>query len=157
LLLAISVSAWIWDGALTVTCAAAAWKGGRSERYAAGACYGAWIATLLVHNPNRYVTQWAVFGVDVLLFLLLAALALRSHRYWPMFMAGFQLLAVITHAGRILDKTVGAWAYLTAAQIWGYLVVYTLAFATWGRWRERRQLAAMAAAEGMAEPGATRL
>lgn len=147
-----AVPAWVWAVAITVVCGAALWKGGPSERFAAASFYGAWILTRLVHNPDRYATQWAVLVVDSLLFVLLAGLALRSDRYWPMFMAGFELLAVITHAGRILDRTLGAWAYLTAAQIWAYLMLYALAFGVWGAWRERRQLAKAAAPTG---PGAT--
>ena len=29
--------------------------------------YGAWLATLLVHDPDRTATQWAVLVVDIIL------------------------------------------------------------------------------------------
>jgi hypothetical protein len=149
------VAFWIWAVSLTLVTAAALWKGGASERVAAGAYYAAWIVSILVQNPDHYATQWSVFLVDVILFLMLTGVALRSPRYWPIFMAAFQLLAVITHTGRVVDSSVGAWAYLTGGVIWGYLSLFALAYGTWGAWKARRQLARAAAPA--AAPGATRL
>lgn len=145
---------WVWIVALTATCVVALWKGGPSERYGALVFYGAWIVTRLVKDADRHATQWAVFVVDIAFVLLLAGLALRSDRWWPIFMAAFALLAVVTHAGRIADPHVGSWAYLTAAHIWGYLEIIALGVGTLNRWRERDQLAS--AGELNAAPGATR-
>jgi hypothetical protein len=103
--------------------------------------YVAWLATLLVHNPDRLATQWAVFGVDVALFVALTWVALLSDRYWPIFMAGFHLLDVLTHVGRIVDRAMPRWSYHTAAQIWGYLMIIALAIGTWNAWRGRSRLA----------------
>lgn len=116
--------------------------------------YSAWLLTLLVRSQDRFATQWAVFAVDLVLLVLLAGLALRSDRYWPLFITGFHLLNVLTHVGRILDSGMPRWAYHTAALIWGYLMIAALAVGTANRLRERRQMAAMAAPT--APPGATR-
>jgi hypothetical protein len=142
-------------GFFMVVCLAALWKGGRDERIVAIA--------FLVNTATSYAlldrhwrgTQWGEFAVDLLFLLVLVIVALRSRRYWPLAAAGFQLLAIVTHAASTFDKHLGGWAYITAGIIWTQMVTVSLAVGTYNRWRERRQLAANAAA--MAEPGATRL
>jgi hypothetical protein len=120
----------------------AVWKGGPSERLAAVAIYGAWILTVLARDDRVGRPQYGIFAVDSVLFVLVLVLALRSRRWWPLFMAGFALVAVLTHAGRIVDNRVGAWAYHSAGQIWGYMILAALAVGTRGRWREARAPAA---------------
>ncbi len=144
---------WVWGGAISLTCGFAAWKGRAPERWGALFFYGAWLLTIAVYNPKGLATQWAIFGVDTVLLALLTALALRSDRFWPLFMAAFQLLTVLTHVGRALDSGLPWWAYHTAPQIWGYLMILSLLVGTLNTWRERRQFAAAAP---MADPGATR-
>ncbi|WP_374469367.1 hypothetical protein [Phenylobacterium sp.] len=74
--------------------------------------------------------------MDVSLLVVVVVVAMRSSRYWPIFAAAFQLLAVITHAAHLLDPGVGDWAYVTAGVIWTYLLLLALALGTWNRWRE---------------------
>jgi hypothetical protein len=137
-------------------CGAALWKGGRDERIVSAAFLADVIASLALLQ-YRTGTQWGVFAVDGLFFILLVAVALKSRRYWPIAAAGFQLLAILTHAASTFDPHLGGWAYITAGIIWTDLVTLSLAVGTYNRWRERRQLAAMAADGSVAEPGATRL
>ena len=82
------------------------------------------------------------------------SLALRSHRYWPIWAAGFQLLAILTYWAHSLDRTLGGWVYLTAGILWGYLLVGALAYGTWNVWRERAYPAI--AEDAITDPGATR-
>lgn len=135
--------------------AAAVWFGGRAERAVAAGFVVAWIATPVVRDPHWDAPQWAGIAIDVLFFVFLSAVALRTRRYWPLFAAAFQLLAVLTHVARIIDPGVRAWAYYTAGIIWTYMTLLALAIGTYNRWRERGQPAANAA-PAMADPGATR-
>ena len=88
-------------------------------------------------SEHRRYPQLGEFAVDLVTLALLIVLALRSHRYWPMAMAGVHLLVAATHAGRLIDPELSSWAYYTAIQMWGYLVLVILAVATWHRWREQ--------------------
>ncbi|HVI31649.1 hypothetical protein [Phenylobacterium sp.] len=117
---------------------AALWKGGPDERFAAVAFLAAWAATVVFRDDQRNNPQWGILFADIGLFVALVVLVLRTDRFWPIWMAGFELLSVITHAGRIVDRNVGAWAYITAGQIWGYLTLFALAWGTWAAWRERQ-------------------
>lgn len=143
-----------WYGLLltVLVCGAALWKGAREERIAAGALVLCWMATLLLRDPRWLGAQWGAFGVDIVFLAILTALALRTRRYWPLAAAAFQLLAVTTHAARMLDRHLGGWAYATAEIIWTQLVLIALAVGVWGTWRRHPA----ASDDPTADPGATR-
>jgi hypothetical protein len=139
-------------GAVT---ALALWKGGREERIVAAAFAVGTFAAPFLKDHSWAGTQWSLFAVDMVYLALLVVVALRSVHYWPLWAAGFQLLAILTHAASLIDRQLRPWAYVTAGVIWTYLGLAAIAVGTYNRWRERRQPAANDAA--MAEPGATRL
>lgn len=132
---------WVWALAITLVCGAAAWKGGRSERLAAVTLFTGWLASLAVVNTRGWPLHVGLWTVDLILLAVLVGIALRSHRYWPIFVAGFHLLTVLTHVARAVDRQAGAWAQATAGVMFSYLMLAALAFGAWGAWRERRQLA----------------
>ena len=132
-------------------CAIAVWRGGDEERLAAAGYLADWSLTLLVFKARSQETQWAVLLIDAGLLALYLWLAFRSRRYWPLFAAGFHLLAVVTHLARAVDPRVSGWAYLTAELLWSYLVVLTIGYAAWTAPRY-----AEAAAAPRAAPGETR-
>lgn len=144
---------WIWVAAVTLVCGGAVWKGGRYERLAGGAIFVAWVATVAIASMRLWKPAWGVGVVDALLLVFLVVIALRSDRLWPIFAAGFHLLAVVTHVARLVDTRAGAWAYATAGVIFGYLLLSALGVGTYNVWRARRQFA-MADALA-ADPGAT--
>jgi hypothetical protein len=145
---------WVWDGYVVAVCVAALCLGGRSERVGAAAILGGWIASVLVTIPGGWEPANLLVAVDIAVLLALVGLALRSHRYWPILAAAFQLLAIITHWAHSLDRTLSGWAYMTAGIIWGYLLVGALALGTWNAWRERAYPAT--SEDPATDPGATR-
>lgn len=145
---------WIWVAFISSVCTAALLKGSWSERVGALTVFGGWIATIAVEHHRWHEIQWGTFVVDGIVLAILVWLSLRSDRFWPIWAAGFQLLAVVTHAARVVDTNVSPWAYITAALIWGYMLVGALAFGTWSTWR-RRQLTEIESGAPSAEPGAT--
>ncbi len=94
-------------------------------------------------------------AIDVVLLLGFVALAIMTSRYWPLFSAAFQLLAVVTHVARALDAGVSGWAYQTAGIIWGYLVIFMIGYGAVTAPRRYAEIEALEAAE-MDVPGATR-
>lgn len=144
---------WIGIGFFVAVCGAALWKGGREERIAAGALLLSWLVSYLSLIQRLPGTQWGEFGADAVLLLVLGALAMTSRRFWPLAATSFQLLAVLTHAASLVDRHLGAWAYITANIIWTQMITVSLAVGTFNRWRERRQ---PALANAPTDPGATR-
>jgi uncharacterized membrane protein len=128
---------WFGIGLLLGVCGAALWKGRAEERLAAGGMLLAVAVTYFLRDPRWSGTQWAGFVADIALLGLLIALSLRTPKYWPLFAAAFQLLAVVTHTARMLDRTLGAWAYATAGVIFTQLVLVSIAVGTWNAWRSR--------------------
>lgn len=136
-----------------VVCAIAAWRGRDLERLAAGAYLAAWALSLVAFRAGTRGTQWGVMVIDVVLLVGLVVIALRTRRFWPLFSAAFQLLAVVTHIARALDSAVSGWAYQTAGIIWGYLVIIAIGY---GSWTSPKRYAEIEADDPSDVPGATR-
>lgn len=148
-----SIRTAVWVATLIVTCALALTRGGRSERVAAGALSAGWLLTVIAYRFRFGGTEWGILAIDVALLGVLAWIALRSDRYWPLTAAGFHLLAVITHVARIVDVHVNHWGYITAEIIWGYLLAIAIGY---GAWTYRRGQLAANAGGAFANPSDTR-
>lgn len=90
-----------------------------------------WALSMVAYRGDSHDTQWGILAVDGGLLALYVYLALRTSRYWPLFAAAFQLLAVLTHIARALDTAVSGWAYMTAGLVWSYLVIATVGYGAW--------------------------
>ncbi len=122
---------WVWPSALLLVCAVAVWRGRDNERLAAGALLAAWALSMVVFKARSEETQWAVLIVDSSLLAVYGWIALRTRRYWPLFLAAFQFLAVITHGAHALDTAVSGWAYITAIRVWTYLGLFAIGYGSW--------------------------
>jgi hypothetical protein len=141
---------WVWPTALVGPCAIAVLRGRSEERLATGTIVLGWALTVVAFKDRSVDTQWQVLLVDTAELPVFLWLAMRSRRWWPLFAAGFKLLIVITHLAHALDESVSSWAYLTAALIWSYLALFTVAYAAWTAPRYAES------AGEVTEPGATR-
>lgn len=133
----IALPPWLGLVVLLAVCSGAFLKGGVEERLTAAALLASVAVTVLFRDRSWTSLQTAGFAMDVIVLLLLVAIALKSAKYWPMFGAGFQLLAVLTHVAKMIDPNVDQWAYITAIVIWTYLLMGALGLGTWNTWRER--------------------
>ena len=69
--------------------------------------------------------------------------ALTSHRFWPLWAAGFQLTTALGHVLKALDSQLLPHAYGASLQFWGYPILIVLAVGTWRRHRGRRLVPAV--------------
>jgi len=122
---------WVWPSALMLVCAVAVWRGRDHERLAAGALLAAWALSMVVFKARSEETQWAVMIVDSGLLAVYGWIALRTRRYWPLFLGAFQFLAVVTHGAHALDAGVSGWAYITAIRVWTYLGLFAIGYGAW--------------------------
>jgi hypothetical protein len=139
-----------------VVCAIAAWRGRDEERLVAATVLADWALSVFVYKVNSEETQWGVLLVDAGQFAVFLWLAMRSQRYWPLFIAAFGLLQLTTHVAHALDPRVSGWAYLTAELIWSYLILITTGCAAWVAPSRRRWAPYDTAAVPNDVPGATR-
>lgn len=122
---------YVWPTVMIGVGVVAVLRGRDSERLAATGVLTGWALSMVLARARSNDTQWGIFAVDALLLMLFLWLAMRSRRFWPLFVAAFQLLMVFTHIASILDAGVSGWAYLTANLIWSYLVLLTIGYAAW--------------------------
>ncbi len=118
----------------------ALWRGGKDERIVAITCLGGTVATLVTVSPFtiRYVGfEGGMALVDFAVLAGFVAVALRSRRFWPLWVAGFQLTTTLGHGFKALDTDLLPGAYGAALQFWGYPILAVLAI---GTWREHRRL-----------------
>ena len=123
-------------------CAFAFWRGRRDERVVALACICASMASLLVLSTARARYSRVESGllfVDLATLAVFTAVALRSHRFWPLWIAGLQLTTSMAHVLKAMDLDLLPYAYGAAARFWSYPILIILFI---GAWRAHRRPAA---------------
>lgn len=135
----------VFDVLLLIVCVYALWHGGGPERIAATAFFlGDALSVIVVSDPERRFghPEWGVLAVDCAMLAALTWLAVRSTRWWPLFVAGFQLDEVVVHAMRTMAPGVLPMAYLNGTALWSYPMVFVLIA---GTWRHRQRLTCLGA------------
>jgi hypothetical protein len=119
---------------LALTCGYAFLSGRRDERLVAATCVIATIATRLAISPlhDRYSgVEIGVFAVDVGTFLAFTWVALKSERFWPLWVAGLQLTTGLAHILKVMETDLFPIAYAAAGRLWSYPILLILAVGTW--------------------------
>ena len=90
---------------LALVSAFAFWRGRADERAAAAICILATFASNAVYDPTGAYAgvETGVFIVDAATFAGFAFIALRSERFWPMWLAGLQLTTVFSHMLKAIE------------------------------------------------------
>ena len=122
------------------TAYALAW-GGAPERIAASvyalSCVVTFVA--LAASPARWQSvEVGVFILDVLTFAIFCVLAMRAHRFWPIWVSGLPGLGVFGHLARWAGPDLFWWAYAVIMSIWSYPILAIIAL---GTWHHQRRLA----------------
>lgn len=92
-------------------------------------------ATLLTIVANRIDPQWGntaygIFAVDVVCVIALAAVALNSDRFWPIWALGFQIGAVATHIATVWMPDFAPRAYQALATFWSIPILWVMVTGT---------------------------
>ena len=87
--------------ATLLVAAAAFWRGGWPEKAVAWGTLGAMIATPIVPLYRLGHPDYHWFIIDVLLLALVAGVALKSNRWWPLFFCAFLLIDAVTRVGSV--------------------------------------------------------
>jgi hypothetical protein len=67
--------------------------------------------------------------IDITVLGLFVALALRTQRFWPLWVAGLQLTTVMGHGLRLLQPAMVDIAYAAAMRFWAYPILVILMIA----------------------------
>jgi hypothetical protein len=119
------------------SCGYALWKGTRDARIVAATCLIASFASY------PFLSQYAgievsVLMVDLIVLGLFGYVALRSDRFWPLWIAGLHLTTLVGHALRLMSGDLVPLAYAVALRMWAYPELIILAIAVW-RGEQRRR------------------
>lgn len=118
-------------------------RGSRDERLVATISLVGTVVTTLVLAPfeHRFATvETPVMAVDLAVFAGFLMVAIRSDRFWPLWVAGLQLTTMLGHLFKALDSDLLPKAYAAALNFWAYPIVLILAVGTW-RSHQRRKFA----------------
>jgi hypothetical protein len=114
---------------LTLLCCSYAFVfGGRDGRWGAFLLMAATLLTipaLLLGNAWRH-TELAILAVDIALLVGLYSLMLFSRRYWPIWMTGFHLVAVVSHLSTMLAPSFTPEIYRALASVWSIPLTLSL-------------------------------
>ena len=114
-------------------------QGRSDERVAAATCILATFATNAVYTPQGSYTdvEAGVLLVDLAAFAAFLSLALRSDRFWPLWVAGLQLATLGAHAVKAVELNLMPQAYAAAARFWVYPIFLIIAVGTYRGARRR--------------------
>lgn len=117
-------------------------RGKVDERMAAAICIVATIATKVVHTPlsSRFTeVEFGVMIVDMAALAAFIAIALRSDRFWPLWVAGLQLTTTLAHLFKVVDFALVPQVYAAAARFWVYPIFLIIVIGTWRSHRRRQK------------------
>jgi hypothetical protein len=135
---------------LLAVCAYAFLAGRSDERIVASICFIASVMSALVVAPlgSRYSNVEAgILLVDIAALAGFTYVALRTERFWPLWVAGLQLTTLIAHALKSVQLDLMPQAYAAAARFWVYPIFLIIVVGTWRSHRRRldqRRQAALA-------------
>ena len=92
---------------LALVYAAAALRGRRDERIAALVCLGATVLSIAVRAPWRQSysgVEFGVLSVDLATLAVFVGVALRSPRFWPLWIAGLQLSTLLARLSALMGE-----------------------------------------------------
>jgi hypothetical protein len=126
---------------LIASCGYALWRGRSDERIIAMVCIAATAASRLAFSPLsvRYTgVETGLLLIDIAVLAAFVFVALRSPRFWPLWVAGLQLTTSMAHLMRAIDEKLLPIAYGAAIALWSYPILIILAIGTWRGHMRRR-------------------
>jgi hypothetical protein len=136
-----TLPAQIGAAAILIICAAALWKGDRTEQWGGWICFIGWLISVLIQDDaGMDLEQYAMLGVDLGVFLGLGVLAWKGQRTWPIWAAACQAITVAVNLAKLVDFRIPQYAYISALAIASYGVLIALAVGTVMAWLEREAL-----------------
>lgn len=123
-----------YDIALLATLVLVMWWGGADEWHGIFVIVLGSCATLLVGLLpafNWVANRWSAGLVDLVVLGAFVDLALRSKRYWPLWVTSLQLMAVSMHALSLIYPTDRIEGYIIAQGFLAYPMLAMLILASW--------------------------
>ncbi|MDB5663273.1 MAG: hypothetical protein JWM38_1337 [Sphingomonas bacterium] len=113
--------------------------GGRPEQLGIGIVAIGSLLTLAAapFGAGWHASKLSLLALDLLILAAFVLIALRSGRFWPLWVTGFHLAAVATHVAMLVAPRQVLQAYAIAQGFWAYPMIGAIVFATARRRRLR--------------------
>jgi hypothetical protein len=123
---------------LLMSCGYALWRGRKYERIAALVFVTATVLSFIGHSPHaRYVAiEASDLIIDTSVLVAVVAIALASDRFWPLWVAGLQLVDSTSHLLKAVDADLLPQVYGAAERFWSYPILLILFI---GAWRQQHR------------------
>jgi hypothetical protein len=135
----------LFDALLFGVCGYAWLRGKFDERVIATACVLANFATFGVRSQYSDI-EAGVLIVDMATLAVFTYVALRSDRFWPLWVSGLQLTTSIGHILKAMQPDLIPFAYAAALRFWSYPILIILAVGTWRHHQRRKHAERFASA-----------
>ncbi len=119
------------------SCGYALWRGTRDARIIAATCLVAAFASYPFLTGYAGV-EISVLAIDLIVLALFVWVALKSDRFWPLWIAGLHVTTVIGHALKLMSGDLVPLAYAVALRMWAYPELIILVIAVWRSEQRRR-------------------
>ena len=126
---------------LIAVCAYVFLRGRTDGRLVAAICVLASLASVVVASPVGLAysqIETGILVVDVAAFAGFTFVALRSDRFWPLWVAGLQLTTLVAHALKAIELDLMPQAYAAAARFWVYPIFLIIVVGTFRNHRRGR-------------------
>jgi hypothetical protein len=129
----------IFNALLFGACGYALLRGKTDARIVGAVCIIANFATFAVVSSYASVES-GVLVIDLLTLLAFTLVALRSDRFWPLWVSGLQLTTSLGHVLKAIQSDLLPIAYAAALRFWSYPILIILAIGVWRSDRRARAL-----------------
>jgi hypothetical protein len=133
-------------------CVYAFWRGGAPERIGTAIlAAGSYLTAAALSQPDLSFrsVEVGILIVDILCSVALIALALRAERFWPLWIAAFQIIGTAAHAVKFVDPDIIRRVYAFMLAVWSYPMILLLVV---GTWRHQQRLALFGADKSWSPP-----
>ncbi|MDZ3831867.1 MAG: hypothetical protein U0S50_08630 [Sphingopyxis sp.] len=132
----------IYYAVLLITVAVAMARGGALERWAAyTALFASLLTTAVAPAPDWTRVEINIFVIDAIALLSFWFIALKTHRFWPYWITGWQLIAIFGHVQKLMFSEILARPYALLSMYISYPILFVILYAA-GSSRRGRELEA---------------
>ncbi len=127
----------LFNALLFGACGYALLRGKTDARIVGAVCIIANFATYAIVSSYASVES-GVLVIDLLTLVAFTLVALRSDRFWPLWVSGLQLTTSLGHLLKAIQSDLLPIAYAAALRFWSYPILIILAIGVWRSERRAR-------------------
>jgi len=134
----------VYYGVLLITVVVAMRRGGTLERWAAYTALIASVCTTIVSPAPEWTNiELNIFAIDLVVLASFWIIALKTQRFWPYWITGWQLIAIFGHLQKLMFSEILARPYALLSMYISYPILLVIMYAA-GSTRRRGDVRATA-------------